>query len=116
MCLLSYNSHGFSKHKEDICRFLLSPFVNGNKPAILCNQENFILKSNSYKIRNALPGYLTFVKPAVKNSHDKGRPKGVMFIAVSDVLKNYVKDVSPVFWRTQAVIININRFKTLCKK
>ena len=113
MCLISYNSHGFSNHKEDVCRFLLSPYVNGNKPTILCNQENFILKGNSYKIRKALPGYLTIVKPAVKNSHDRGRPKGGMFIAVPDNLKKYVKDVSPVFWRTQAVIININRFKTL---
>ena len=111
--MVSYNSRGFSKHKEDICKFLLSPYVNGNKYAILCNQENFILKGNSYKIRKALPGFMTIIKPAVKNSHDKGRPKGGMFIAVPDSLKNFVKDVSPVFWRTQAVMININRFKTL---
>ena len=92
---------------------MLSPYVNGNKHVILCNQENFILKGNSYKIRKALPGSLTIVKPALKNSHDKGRPKGGMFIAIPDSLKNYVKDVSPVFWRTQAIVININRFKTL---
>lgn len=94
MCLISYNSRGFSQHKEDICRFLVSPFVNGNKLSILCNQENFVLKANSYKIRKALPGYYAIIKPAIKTSHDKGRPKGGLFIAVPEIIKNELKDVS----------------------
>ena len=70
MCLISYNSRGFSQHKEDICRFLVSPFVNGNKLSILCNQENFVLKANSYKIRKALPGYY-----AIISAHADGGPR-----------------------------------------
>ena len=72
-----------------------------------------MLKSNSYKIRKSLPGFMTFIKPAVKNSHDKGRPKGEMFIAVPDAIKNELKDISPVYWRTQAVIISIKNSKIL---
>ena len=85
----------------------MSPYVSGNKLPVLCNQENFVLKGNCYKIRKALPGYFTLIKPAVKTSHDKGRPKGGLFIAVPEKIKNEVKDVSPVFWRTQAAIITI---------
>ena len=88
MCLISYNSRGFSKQKEEFCNFLLSPCFNGNKLTILCNQENFVLKGNSYKIRKALPGFFTMIKPAVKTSHDKGRPKGGLFIAVPDYIRN----------------------------
>ena len=113
MCLISYNSRGFSQHKEDICRFLVSPFVNGNKLSILCNQENFVLKANSYKIRKALPGYYAIIKPAIKTSHDKGRPKGGLFIAVPEIIKNEVKDVSSGFWRTQAITITINNSRIL---
>ena len=113
MCLISYNSRGFSKHKEDFCKFLLSPYVSGNKLPVLCNQENFVLKGNCYKIKRALPGYFTLIKPAVKTSHDKGRPKGGLFIAVPDKIKNEVKDVSPVFWRTQAAIITFKSSQIL---
>ena len=113
MCLISYNSCGFSKHKEDICNFLLSPHFGGNKLSILCNQENFLLKANIYKIRKALPGYFAIIKPAVKLTHDKGRPKGGLFIAVPDCVKNEVKDVSPVFWRTQAIIMPIKSSRIL---
>ena len=113
MCLISCNSCGFSKHKEDICNFLLSPHFGGNKLTILCNQENFLLKANIYKIRKALPGYFAIIKPAVKLTHDKGRPKGGLFIAVPDCVKNEVKDVSPVFWRTQAIIMPIKSSRIL---
>ena len=53
------------------------------------------------------------IKPAVKVSHDKGRPKGGLFIAVPDNIKNEVKDVSPSFWRTQAMILTVKSSRIL---
>ena len=47
----------------------------GNKTPVLCNQENFIMRGNCYKIVKALEGYHVIIKPAVKDSHDKGRAK-----------------------------------------
>ena len=57
ICLISLNSRGFLKHKEDFFKFLLSQYVNGNKLPVLSNQENVVLKGNCYKIRKALPGW-----------------------------------------------------------
>ena len=103
--VMSYNSRGFGVQKQMMCKFLTSESVVRDKIPILCNQENFMLKSNSYKICQTLQGFHVFVKPAVKNSHDRGRPKGGLFIAVPDQMKNKIIDVSPNFWRLQAVII-----------
>ena len=80
ICFISYNSRGFSSLKIDFIKHLISPMTVGNKIPILCNQENFILQDNSYKLTGALPGYEVLLNPAVKNSHDKGRPKNGMFI------------------------------------
>ena len=88
-----------------VCKFLISESTVGEKIPILCNQEHFLLKANSYKICQALQDFHCFIKPAVKNSHDKGRPRGGLFIAVPEKMKNIVIDVSPNFWRLQAVII-----------
>ena len=113
LCLTSFNTRGFSDHKQDLCKFLLSPCVNGNKVPVLCNQEHFLLKANCYKIKQALPGYLTIINPAKKDTHDKGRPKGGMFMAVPDAIKNLVVDISPGFWRTQAIILKMNSSRIL---
>ena len=78
----------------------------GNKLPILCNQENFILRGNFYKILQTLPDFHFFINPAVKTSLDRGRPKGGMFIAVPNSIKSQVTDVSPVHWRVQAVTIS----------
>ena len=72
---------------------------------ILCNQENFLLRANSYKIKQSLKGTHVIIKKAEKNAHDNGRPKNGMFIAVPAEIKEYVTDVSPNHWRVQAVII-----------
>ena len=88
--------------KIDFIRHLLSEEVVGSKIPILCNQENFILRDNSYKILNALPDYQVLVNPAVKLGHDLGRPKNGMFVAFPQAIKNCVTDVSPGFWRIQA--------------
>ena len=98
--------------KQNYCQTLISEQTVGNKLPILCNQENFILRGNSYKIRQALPGSHIFINPACKETHDKGRAKNGMFIAVPNKIKSCVNDVSPGFWHLQAIIVqsrNSNR-------
>ena len=92
---------------------LVSQEIVGEKVPILCNQENFILKANLYRLFQEIPGFHFFVNPAVKEFHDKGRPKNGMFICVPDKIKNSVSDVSPGHWRVQAVIISQGNNKTL---
>ena len=70
VCILSYNSRGFGSLKTNLVRQLVSKNIVGSKIPILCNQENFILKENSYKLNQALPGFQVLVNPAVK--HDFG--------------------------------------------
>ena len=52
--IFSYNSRGFSANSAIVCN-ILSSLYNDRIPIIL-NHENFILKGNSYKISEALPG------------------------------------------------------------
>ena len=60
---------------------------------ILCNQENFLLRANGYKIKKFLAGAHVIVKGAVKSSYDNGRPKNGMFIAVPAEIKEFVTDI-----------------------
>jgi hypothetical protein len=113
LCILSYNSRGFGTFKQEYCRQLTSSAVIGNKIPILCNQEHFILRGNSYKISQALPNSHIVVKPAVKDSHTRGRPRGGLFIAVPDYFKNNIQDASPSYWRLQAVLIKTQGFTIL---
>ena len=53
-----------------------------------------------------MPGFQLIVNPAVKNNLNQGRPSNGMFIAYPNSIKNLVTDVSPGFWRLQAVKIN----------
>ena len=62
-----------------------------------------MLRDNSYKLTRALPDFHLIINPAVKTSLDKGRPKNGMFIAVPHSIKNHIADVSPGFWRIQAI-------------
>ena len=105
VCVYSHNSRGFSDIKKDFCRLLLSNIITGDKLPILCNQENFILRENSYKVIQALPNFQVIINPAIKNNLDHGRPCNSMFIAFPDTIKNQVTDVSPSFWRLQAIKI-----------
>ena len=75
----------------------------GDKIPILCNQENFLLKGNSYQIRKALPDSHIFFKSALKENQNYGRPKGGMFIAVPTCLMERFTEISTSFWRVQAV-------------
>ena len=71
------------------------------------------MRENSYKLTQALPGFQLVINPAVKNGHDKGRPKNGMFIAIPESIKSCVTDVSPNSWRIQAVTILFGNRKVL---
>ena len=113
VCVISNNSRGFSNIQQDFIRTLSSDKVVGTKIPIICNQENFILKGNFYKILQAVPGSHVIINPAMKDNQDRGRSKGGMFIAVPDYLKSQVTDVSPGHWRVQAVVISSPNVMTL---
>ena len=51
--IFSYNSRGFDMVKQKICQQLLEVKDDAVIP-ILCNQENFVLKGNTYLIRKAM--------------------------------------------------------------
>ena len=110
LCIFSYNSRGFNTDKQDICKTIM--MNSATYFPILCNQENFLLHGNRYKIKQCIPNARIFFKKAVKNSID-GRPKNGMFIAVASEIKELVTDVSPSHWRVQAVIIKANNRKIL---
>ena len=76
------------------------------------NQENFLLKSNGYLARNALPGHYLVLKPANKNGLE-GRPTNGMFIAVPSTLKESVSEVPVASDRLQCVILRLNEAKIL---
>ena len=105
LCILSYNSKGLAPEKQEFCKLFTSKAIIGDKLPILCNQENFVLHGNSYKINQTFPDFHCIIKPAIKDTHDKGRAKNGMFIAIPETLKSCVNDVSPAFWRIQAVTI-----------
>ena len=78
-----------------------------DKITFLCNQENFLLHANTYKIQQTLPNHQIFIKPAVISGHDKGRAKNGMFIAVPISVRNQVEDISPDFYRVQVLKISL---------
>ena len=113
LCFVSYNSRGFGYDKQQFCKYLVSEQFVGKNIPILCNQENFILKGNCYKIVQSIPEFHFLMKPALKETHDKGRAKNGMFIAVPDAIKNLISDVSPGYWRIQAAILKCSRSNIL---
>ena len=100
ICIFSYNSRGFNSIKQD---FLKTLVLSAGTDAIICNQENFILKSNEYLVRKCLDSHHIFFKPAQKESFE-GRPKNGMFVAVPQYLKEIVTDVSQPSERLQSLI------------
>ena len=97
LCFVSYNSRGYCIQKQDFCKFICSSAFVGKSLPIVCNQENFILGGNVHKINQTFQNHHVFIKPAVKENIDNGRPKNGMFIAIPHPLMNYVVDVSPKF-------------------
>ena len=67
--------------------------------------KNCILRDNSYKIKQALPEFQLVNNPAIKNNLNQGRPSNGIFIAFPSTIQNQVTDVSPGFWRLQAIKI-----------
>ena len=92
LIVYSYNSRGFSLEKQDVCKSLVNSKNNSDCIPILCNQENFLLKSNGYLIEQALDGFEILFKPATKPNLE-GRPINGMFIAVSSELKKNTREM-----------------------
>ena len=111
--MLSYNSRGFCASKQEFCRYISSKEVVGNAIPLICNQENFILKGNSSKIVNALPGFYSVIKPAIISSSEKGRSRNGMFIAMPHQFRNQIVDISPCNWRVQAILLQLSSVKIL---
>ena len=101
MCVISYNSRGFSSCKQDFVKMFDA--ISGCM-TIICSQENFLLKNNEYVAKQVLPEYHLVFKPATKKGFD-GRPKNGMFIAVPLCLKDNVEDMSPKSNQIQSIII-----------
>ena len=74
VCFVSYNSRGFSESQQKVTHMISSPGIVGNKLPIICNQENFILKANTYKIIQTLPNFQFYINPAIKEDMNTGRP------------------------------------------
>jgi hypothetical protein len=110
LCIYSYNSRGFDSIKREFIKTVTT--TAGKSLAVICNQENFVLKSNAYLIRQALPDHHIFFNPATKEGLD-GRPKNGMFVAVPNLIKELVKDVSPHSKRMQSVMFSFDTCKIL---
>ena len=110
VCVFSFNSRGFREEKANICKTLF--MENSKYFPVLCNQENFILKGNNYKINQCLPSARIFFKEAMKDSLE-GRPKNGMFVAIPKEIKERAKDVSPNHWRVQAITLDTGNSKIL---
>ena len=106
ICIFSYNFRGFSNEMQDICKILMTQ--TEDYYPILRNQENFLLQGNRYLAKKCLPDIRLVFKNAVKDNFE-GRPKNSMFIAIPDVIKQQVNDVSPAHWRIQAIILSTRR-------
>ena len=110
LCIFSYNSRGFSEDKQEICRQLMTE--TERYFPILCNQENFLLKGNSYKVKQCLPGTKIVFKKAEKEMLE-GRPRNGMFIAIPTGIAQHVVEIPTNHWRVQAVIISAPQHKIL---
>ena len=110
LCIFSYNSRGFSEDKQEVCRELM--MGTEEYYPILCNQENFLLKSNCYKVKQCLPDTKIIFKKAEKEALE-GRPKNGMFIAIPTGIAQHVTEVPTNHWRLQAVTISAPEHKIL---
>ena len=110
LCIFSYNSRGFNKSKQEFLSSLTA--VAGDCLPVICNQENFLLKSNEYIAKNALPDYHVIFNPATMEDLN-GRPKNGMFVAVPDPVKEMVKDVSPPSKRLQSLLFRFESCRML---
>ena len=84
--------------------------MTGDKIPIICNQENFLLAANKYKIKQCLPNFRIYFKPATKDGLN-GRPKNGMSVAIPENLNAEVEDVSPPLFTSPSDHLQ-NRTKT----
>ena len=61
ICIYSFNSRDFGDDKQDMCRLLM--LENEKFVPILCNQENFLLLNNGYRVKQVLPDCHIFFNP-----------------------------------------------------
>ena len=108
-CIISYNSRGFNECKRDFVKNLT--LISGCSTFIF-NQENFLLKSNVYLAKNALPDHHVIAKPAKMDGLD-GRPKNGMFIAIPRTFKEASKKLSVCSDRLQCVTVDVKSCKLL---
>ena len=78
-----------------------------NYVPILCNQDNFLLQGNGYKIEQCLHKSRIIFKKAIKDALNNGRPKNGMFIVVPKKFKGCAKEMPTNHWRLQAVTLII---------
>ena len=110
ICIFSYNSRGFGDCKKDFVKSLVDM---AGCHAIICNQENFILKNNAYVVKQTLPDHEVFFKEALKSGLE-GRPKNGMFVAIPRNLKmDTILDVSPRSPRIQSLVISLSKYRLL---
>ena len=109
LCLISYNSRGFGDSKREFVKSLTC--LTGCQ-TIIFNQENFLLKSNGYIAKKALPEHRVFFKPASKEGLE-GRPKNGMFVAVPLRFKDEAEEVPVTSTRLQCVILKVGSCRLL---
>ena len=94
LCVFSYNSRDFSDKKKDLCKILM--IHSENYVPILCNQENYLVQGNGYRIEQCLHNSRIFSKKAIKDALNNGRPKNGMFIAVPKKFKGCAEEMSQI--------------------
>ena len=107
--IISYNSRGFSTCKQDFLKKILRE-VGGH--TFVFNQENFLMEKNGYFVEQAFPEHRIIFKPAIKDGLD-GRPKGGMFIAIPNGLKDAVTEVKVDSNRLQCAVVRVASCRVL---
>ena len=110
-CIFSYNSRGFGEEKKDLCRTLM--MASENYLPTLCNQENFLLNDNRYKVQQCLLNSRIFFKKPEKDGLHNGRAKNGMFITIPMEFKEFAKEVNTFNWRTQALTLTFPENKIM---
>lgn len=100
--IISYNSRGFNQEKQEICKTLA--VSSSTYHPIICNQENFLLQANGYKVEKCLSNHKVFFKGA-KKVNLEGRGRNGMFIAVPKELEVFAKEIKVNHWRLQAITL-----------
>ena len=110
LSIFSYNSRDFNTTTQDTIQTLS---ISGSSLPIICNQENFLLKVNEYKIRQCLPDHHILLKFLNLLPNRILMVDQKMFIAVHSCLKEKVEYVSPLPPRIQIALIETQNCKII---